>query len=164
MWFCIPRFSGIPFGGNLLLSCMGIILSLGCTRPEPGELPPPTPRETVSEMPFVLSKVQIGPFETVLEAGSSLQIPVNLFDEAGSPFPDRALSWASQDTRIASIDKNGVLTAHAPGFSTVTVNVKGLSDSIKIQVVPPPIAHIEIRPSVTRLPIGERQAYFIFAT
>ena len=56
-------------------------------------------------------------------------------DAAGSP-TTATFGWTSADTMIATVDANGVVTAHGSGVTTVTVSSGSVSSSVTVTVHP----------------------------
>ena len=58
-------------------------------------------------------------------------------DRNGAVLTARVIAWKSSDTRIATIDAAGVLTARAAGTTTVTATSEGIIGQLAIVVAPP---------------------------
>ena len=51
---------------------------------------------------------------------------------------DTALTWTSSNADVASVDENGLVTAKAPGVTTVTAEYQGMTASFTVHVGPYP--------------------------
>lgn len=50
--------------------------------------------------------------------------------------PDTALTWTSSNAGVASVDESGLVTAKAPGVTTVTAEYQGMTASFTVHVGP----------------------------
>jgi uncharacterized protein YjdB len=65
---------------------------------------------------------------------------------------NRGLTWCSSDDTIASVDENGIITAHSPGVAEVTVTTKnGITATSKITVNPGITSVIGVRINITEM-------------
>jgi c(7)-type cytochrome triheme protein len=85
-------------------------------------------------------------------------------DENNQERPDVAITWASEDPNIVTVNPQGTVTAIAPGTATVTGFSLGISASIEIDVQSLPVAKLEIQPSAVSLSLGGTQQLQVTAT
>ena len=87
-------------------------------------------------LPTSLEMVNHKP-QVVLLVGYARDIDVEVLPEEAS---NKDVVWGSSDSRIASVDKKGVVTAHSPGTVTVSVKsvVTNLKSSVTLKVQPNP--------------------------
>lgn len=83
-----------------------------------------------------------------LTSGDSIQLQVELKDDQGNQLPLGAVTWTSADPTIASVSSTGKLpgelaerasvlgVTNAPGTTLITVAVGGISDSVRVTVLP----------------------------
>ena len=70
-------------------------------------------------------------------AGQSTTLVATLKDKNGAALAGRVIAWTSSDTRIATIDANGLLAALAAGSTTVTATSEGVAGQVTVVVAPP---------------------------
>lgn len=68
---------------------------------------------------------------------------------------NKAVSWSSSNSRVASVDKNGKVTAKAKGTATITTKVDGVSASCKVTVNEPAKTTIKLNKTKVTLGAGE---------
>ena len=68
---------------------------------------------------------------------------------------NKAVSWSSSNSSVASIDKNGKVTAKAKGTATITAKVDGVSASCKVTVNEPAKTTIKLDKTKVTLGAGE---------
>ncbi len=104
----------------------------------------------------VPSKVSLEETEIELERGEEYQIEPIIGDDEATVF-----SYSSKDKDVASVDKNGLLTAEGEGSTTITVKTHNSKKAtLKVKVVDPYApTSIELSEEGTYyLPIGEELA------
>src|SRR4051812_13110099 len=76
------------------------------------------------------------PEELVLP-GQSYQLRIFPYDSAGEDIAGvTADEWNSSDPSVATVDDAGLVTAHAPGLTTISVRVDTLSKEFPLVVSP----------------------------
>jgi hypothetical protein len=70
-----------------------------------------------------------------LFAGQSAQLTATTFDGSGNALPGRTIAWSSSDTRIATVDANGKVTALATGTVTISAASEGISQTTQLVVL-----------------------------
>ena len=68
---------------------------------------------------------------------------------------NKAVSWSSSNSSVASVDKNGKVTAKTKGTATITAKVDGVSASCKVTVNEPAKTTIKLDKTKVTLGIGE---------
>ena len=87
-----------------------------------------------AEKPAV-SKVTLNMTSAALTVGGTTQLTVTV-EPAGA---GGTVSWASGDSKVASVDANGKVTAVGAGTTTITATVGGKSASCTVTVTPAPV-------------------------
>ena len=90
--------------------------------------PPPPP---------VLTTIVVAPVSASIEAGDTLQLAATGYDQSGVVIA-AAITWASDDGAIATVDAAGLVTAVAVGDAEITASSGSISDAAQITVTPPP--------------------------
>lgn len=70
-------------------------------------------------------------------AGQPATLVATLRDKNGTALTGRVVAWSSSDTRVATIDANGLLAALAAGTTTVTATSEGIAGQSTVVVAPP---------------------------
>ncbi len=69
-----------------------------------------------------------------LDVGATVALSASAVSDRGVELTDRTVSWASSDTRVASVSQAGVVTAVAPGNAEIQAAVGGRTGSVTITV------------------------------
>ncbi len=101
--------------GRMLRLTLGaaVMASVGCgdsTAPEP-----------------TVTSVAISPSNSALGVSESVQLSVTVTDSDGANVADPSVTWSSDDTSVATVDDDGLVTAVAPGVATIEATVDGVS-------------------------------------
>ena len=75
---------------------------------------------------------------------------------------NKAVSWSSSNSSVASVDKNGKVTAKTKGNATITAKVDGVSASCKVTVNEP--AKTTIKLDKTKVTLGAGEPCMLKAT
>ncbi len=74
-----------------------------------------------------LAGVKILPSNFSLGTATWTQLYVTVTDSTGTVLTGQALSWASSNPLVATVDGNGLVTGLAPGTATITVTSDGMT-------------------------------------
>lgn len=102
-----------------------------------------------------VATVSIALGATSIIAGQTTRATATARDAAGTTLTDRAISWSSSNTGVASIDASGLVTAVAAGATVITASVEGRSGEAALTVQPIPVASIDVTTAAASLEIGE---------
>jgi hypothetical protein len=137
--------TGVLLGLLLLLpGCGGGDGGGGPTQP-----PPPPPPAPVASVQFG------GGAPAPLVVGSTVQLQAITLDASGGVLNGRAVTWASSALGVATVSGTGLVTAVTPGEALITATSEGRSAQLTITVIPPPVASVEVAPTVLELDAGE---------
>jgi hypothetical protein len=94
---------------------------------------------TVRPPPPGVTGVTVTPAQTTVEVGQTTRIAAQIA-RIGSP--DTSLVWVSSDTRVATVDANGVVTAVGPGEAVIgvrSVQNPNVQASTRVTVIERPV-------------------------
>ncbi len=111
---------------NLLLFLSFFALS-GCGK-DAVPTRPPEPDPVPSRM--VISP----PSGSLTASGQTLQLTATLFDANGSPLTGFEIAWSSSNTAVATVDRNGLVTAHSSGTTQIIAAWGGVRNNITVMV------------------------------
>ena len=111
---------------NLLLFLSLIAIS-GCGK-DAVPTRPPEPDPVPSRM--VISP----PSGSLTASGQTLQLTATLFDANGSPLTGFEIAWSSSNTAVATVDRNGLVTAHSGGTTQIIAAWGGVRNNITVMV------------------------------
>ena len=122
------RRTGLPRTTVLAAAVLATALTHACGdgAVEPPTLPDP-PRPTT---------VTVTPATAVLPAlGATMRLTAEVHDQYGQPMVGTAVTWASSDATVATVDDSGLVTGLAEGLATVTAAAGGALGTSEITVV-----------------------------
>ena len=67
--------------------------------------------------------------------GETATLTAIIEDAGGAEIPDAPRVWASDDPAVASVDEQGVVTAHMHGTTRITVTSDTVSSSVEVSVI-----------------------------
>ncbi|MBQ4227700.1 MAG: Ig-like domain-containing protein [Clostridia bacterium] len=107
-------------------------------------------RVTVTVTGQPVTRLKLDQSRVDLELGEKAKLSYTINENAD----DKRVRWSVDDTSVATVDQNGVVTAVGGGIATVTLLcVNGMTDSCLIYV-PSEVMRIELHPSEAYLGIG----------
>ncbi|WP_373060793.1 Ig domain-containing protein [Gemmatimonas sp.] len=107
--------------------------------------------------------VALSPSVSTLTAGSTLTLQAQITDNDGNVLTNRPLTFASDAPTVASVSTAGVVTALAPGNARITATSEGKTGVASVQVVPVPVASLDVTPSATNLFVGDARQFTVMA-
>jgi alpha-tubulin suppressor-like RCC1 family protein len=108
--------------------------------------------------PAPVAAVRIAPDSVALTRGTTVQLRAQALDSAGRVV-NRPVTWATADARVATISRDGVVTATGDGITTITATVDSVSGSATV-MVRVPIGSITIALGDQELVVGGLLRYF----
>jgi alpha-tubulin suppressor-like RCC1 family protein/uncharacterized protein YjdB len=95
-----------------------------------------------------VSAVTVAPTPLALAVGESVQLTPLVTNAQGSPV-GLAVGWASDNPAVAAVSSQGVVTASAPGTTTITATAGGKTGgaTITVSATPVPVSSVTIEPS-----------------
>lgn len=89
----------------------------------------------IAVVPAAIAQVQVSPDTSIIFPGSTVQFQAKVINEFGFEVTDRPVTWSSFITDVATIDQNGLATAHEFGESTISATVGGVTGNALIRVI-----------------------------
>ena len=123
-----------------------VVLVKGCAdgATEPAKPPPPPP-------PPVATTMTVSPGSAELSAvGATVQLGAEVRDQNGREMAGAAVTWASGDASVATVDATGLVTAVENGQATVTATSGQASAGTHV-TVEQQVANIDLSPSADTL-------------
>lgn len=96
--------------------------------------------------PAPVNSVTVDPTSVSLTTGGTRQVTATPRDAQGNALTGRAVTWQSANTNVATVSAAGLITAVAPGNTTVTATSEGKSGSVAVTVTAPAIASVTVSP------------------
>lgn len=98
--------------------------------------------------------IVVSPAQLSLVTGQVVSLTVQITDALGNVLTGRPVTYRSDNTGVAQVSGSGVVTAVAPGTTTITVTSEGRSASVGAVVSAVPIASIRVTPDQSSLIVG----------
>lgn len=85
--------------------------------------------------PTAIASIQLLTESNVgMAIGESLTLMTDIRDTRGESLYDQTATWSTSDPSVATVDRNGRVTAVGAGTVTITASVSGLKDSVVLTV------------------------------
>jgi hypothetical protein len=94
---------------------------------------------------------------TEVAIGGSLQYTAEALDRNGQPVSGQSFTWSSSVPSVASVDAAGTVTGVGEGAAVISAAVGPIAGTRPIQVLPPPVATVEVLPEEMELQRGEER-------
>ncbi len=97
--------------------------------------PPPPPLQ-------IVDRVQIVTAPAILQVGNQVQLAAVVTASNGAILTGHPLSWSSNTAGVATISASGLVSALAPGQTTITVTCEGKTSMLDLTIraaIPPPL-------------------------
>lgn len=97
--------------------------------------------------PAAVASVAVSPTSASLTVGGTQQVTATPRDAQGNALAGRAVAWASANTAVATVTQAGLITAVAPGNTTVTATSEGKVGTVTVTVTPPATGSVGVTPA-----------------
>jgi Bacterial surface proteins containing Ig-like domains len=94
------------------------------------------------------------PATTTLVAGQSTTLTPVVKDANGAVVTDRAVTWSSSNTNVATVSASGLVRALVTGTATITATSEGQQGSTALTVTPAPVGSVTVAPFTLNLASG----------
>jgi uncharacterized protein YjdB len=102
-----------------------------------------------------VATVEVTPPSSSVTIGGTVQLTATAKAQDGSTVPGRTFVWASDNTNVASVNAQGLVTGHALGDVTITATADGRSGSARVFIADQPVSTVEIQPASRDLVVGD---------
>ena len=111
----------------------------------------------ITVIPVPVASVDVTPATATIAVNATVQLTATPKDANGNPLTGRAVTWATADASIATVDANGLVTGKAVGGPvTITATSEGKSgtSAITVSATVIPVASVSVTPAAPSIPIG----------
>ena len=108
---------------------------------------------TVTKTP--VANVVLLPARIDATVGGRTQLTATAYDAAGNALGDRAIIWSSSNQAVATVSTGGLVTAIAPGTSTITAASEGKTSTATITVAQGAVARVVVLPNPVTMVAGQ---------
>jgi uncharacterized protein YjdB len=112
-------------------------------------------REPLEPVQGDIESIVVSPAISTIAIGASVELSAQVLDATGTAVPEREVHWASQNSDIASVTSDGVVTARKVGTVQVAASTGGKSGLAQITVTTIPVASIQVTPGNKALFVEE---------
>lgn len=112
---------------------------------------------TVVVLARLANTVTLTPSSSTLILGSTVQLSTQITDAQGNLLTGRQVTYASDVPSVASVSATGLVTSVAAGTARITATSEGKSGSATVQVIPVPVASVQLTPTTAALFVGSTQ-------
>jgi uncharacterized protein YjdB len=112
-------------------------------------------RDTTEPVQGSVESIVVSPAVSTVSVGASVALEAEVLDVTGIALSDRPVHWASENTEIATVSANGMVTARKVGTVQVAASTGGRSGVAQITVTTIPVASILVTPGNKSLLVEE---------
>ncbi len=115
----------------------------------------------VTVLPVPVASMSIEGKAGPLAVGGTLALKAVAKDAKGHVLTGREVQWTSGASQLASVAKDGTVTARAPGAVTITATIEGRKAEFAVTIPAPPVAEVKtevLPPPVEPKPAPEKKA------
>ena len=109
---------------------------------------------TLVVQPRPVGAIIISPDQLSLTIGQSAPLAVQITDDAGNLLSGRPLTFVSTSPGVATVTATGVVQGVAVGTTTVTVTSEGRTGTMRVTVLPTPVASLRVTPATASVQAG----------
>lgn len=91
-----------------------------------------------------IAEVKIESIPNQIYAGTSVTLNYQVIDKSGAVREDVPVTFQSKSTDIATVNKFGIVNTNKAGKVAINASAEGVTNTINLNVVPNPIAKIEL--------------------
>lgn len=101
-----------------------------------------------------VASVRVDAASPVVIVGQSIQLTATPLDAAGQPVSGQSVIWSSSSDAVLQVSSSGEATGVSIGTANARAMVAGITGSRTIEVIPVPVAGIEVNPPQVELVRG----------
>jgi uncharacterized protein YjdB len=110
---------------------------------------------TLTVTPASVASVSVQLAQTSVIAGSSTLATATLRSAGNDLLTGRTITWSSSNAGVASVNASGVITALAPGTTTITASSEGRTGSALLTVTAPLVSTVTVSLGAQSLQVGQ---------
>jgi uncharacterized protein YjdB len=115
---------------------------------------------TVTSVP--VASIQVSPASASVFVGQTLSLTATTKDSAGGALSGRPVTWATNNSSVATVSSGGLVTGVTQGSATMTATSEGKSAAATITVSIVPVASVRVSPTSANVQV--RQTLQLTAT
>ena len=112
---------------------------------------------TLTVTPVPVATVAVTPVAASIAIGFTQQLSAETRGANNNVLTGRAVTWSSSDGSVATVDVNGLVTAHGVGATTITAASEGKTGTSSVTVTPAPVATVTLSSLTTPMIVGGTQ-------
>src|SRR5205823_2074521 len=105
--------------------------------------------------PAAVASVDLTPPSATVQVGQTVQLTAIPRDANGNALSDRAVTWTSNNTSVASVSPTGLVTGVVAGSATITATSEGKGGTSSITVTNVPVASVDVTPPTATVQTGQ---------
>jgi uncharacterized protein YjdB len=105
----------------------------------------------ITVIPVPIGSLTLSPNPAEVRVGLTTQLTLIARDAAGNQLGGRPAMLVSSNAAVATVDGNGVVTGVSAGSVTITATAEGRTATTTVNVVPGPVATVEVTPQNLQL-------------
>ena len=100
------------------------------------------------------ASVTVDPPTASVVVGATTPLVATVRDGRGDVLTDRAPTWSSGNSAVATVNQQGVVTGVSPGTATIIASRDGITGSSTVTVLRVPVARVVVSPSSVEVKLG----------
>src|SRR5207245_2191320 len=108
---------------------------------------------TVTNVP--VASVTVSPAAPSVQVRQTVQLAATPKDAGGAALTGRVVTWASNNTGVATVNGTGLVTGVAAGSATITATSEGTNGTAALTVSVVPVASVTVTPETGGIQVGQ---------
>jgi uncharacterized protein YjdB len=105
--------------------------------------------------PRPVSAVIVSPEAVTIFATQTVQLSALVTDDRGQVLTGKQVTFASNNTQVATVSSQGLVTGVSSGTAVITATSEGATGQATITIARDPVATVEVSPSTASVVIGQ---------
>jgi len=148
-WFAAPfDLAGVDEAGNVSFFSPGDVLVGAIVGGK-------TVLTHVMVKPGPVTRIDIEPVKAPLVVGATAKLSATARSSEGNPRTDVSINWNSSKPDVATVDAAGVVTAIAPGQTTISATADNGNGSVNVMVIKSNLTGLSVDPRSTNARTGD---------
>jgi uncharacterized protein YjdB len=103
----------------------------------------------------LVAAVMVSPATTSIPVGRTVQLFATPIDGNGNPLSGRAVTWATGNPLVATVNASGLASGVSTGTTTITATSEGHAGTVTITVTDAPVASVAVSPASASVGVGQ---------